>query len=214
MKLISIVLFAVAVYGTSSAQTKASGGAKTAGHCSPAVTGDNNTITFTYCGSDPEETKKVRKLLEAIAKGEDVTNSKLDEILEILLKPITLKKSASLSVPVPLGQHPRAAIAFSTEDPVDRGQFEVLCDQACTPVEVCRLMGQNSTILASVSDQPRVAEFLFQRQFPALTQCTLTVESRDYLPVRILDVITSRRIANLVTVAIRSSMVTAGSVMQ
>lgn len=214
MKVAFAILLTAALLGSSLAQTKTTGSAKSDGSCSPAVTGDNNTFIFRYCGSDPEEKKKILKLLQAISQGEDVTNAKLDEILEILLMPIKIYKSESTAIDTPTGKRPRAAINFSTEDPVDRGQFEILCDRACTPVDVCQLMGQNSTIFAIVSDQPTIAEFLFQRQFPALTLCKLVVESRDEKPVRILNLNTSKRTTKLIQTGIFSSMATAGSVMR
>lgn len=213
MRLILLALFAIALCGPLSAQTKTTGTAKSGGPCSAAVTGDNNTFHFEYCGSDPEEGKRMIRLLNAVAQGQVLTNSKLDQILELLLKPTKITATL-VPVATPASGHPRAAIDFYTEDPVERGQFEIVCDHACTPVEVCQLMGQNSTITATVSDEPRTAEFLFQRQFPALTSCKLTVESRDEKPITILSLTTSRRITNLVKVALFSSMVTAGSTMQ
>jgi hypothetical protein len=215
MKIVFSVLFIAALFSPSIGQIKKTGNAKSGGPCSPAVTGDNNTIHFTYCGSDPEETKKVLVLLKAINQGQDVTNAKLDEVLEILLKPIKITIKESGVVAAPPSGHPRFAISFYTDDPVDRGQFEVFCDRNCIPVDICRLIGSNASKLATVSDHPDIAEFLFQRQFPALTPCTLTVESRDESPVKIVDIKTSTRITGLVLTANqpRSSMVTDKSVM-
>ncbi len=84
--------------------------------------------------------------------------------------------------------HPRAAIDFYTDRPDDYGQFEVSCDRACIPVDVCILIGQNTTKFATVPDEPDIGVFLFQRQFPATTWCTLTVESRDEKPIEITAV--------------------------
>jgi hypothetical protein len=43
-----------------------------------------------------------------------------------------------------------------------------------------------------------LVEFLFQRQFPALTPCTLTVESRDNEAIKILGISTATHTADLV----------------
>jgi hypothetical protein len=145
-----------------------------------------------------------------------LSNSKLDAILEILSRPIKITTlSESFAVTTPPGGHPRSAIDFQTDDPVDRGQFEIVCDRACTPVDVCRLLGSNSTIFATVSDRADLAEFLFRRQFPAQTPCTLTVESRDDKAVRIIGLTISKRTTNLVPNAVqpRSTVVTDKSVM-
>jgi len=198
MKLVFVVLLATAFCGLPFAQTKKTGEAKAGGPCSPAVTGDNNTFTFTYCGSDPKEKNKILKLLQAISEGKDVTNAKLDEVLEILSRPIKLITTKVESIPAAQNGHPRTAITFYTEDPVERGQFEILCDRSCTPVDISLLEGSNASLLATVSDHPDVAEFLFQRQVPALRECTLTVESRDDKAVKIKQLATSRRTANLV----------------
>jgi hypothetical protein len=216
MKVVFTILLTAALYGSSFAQTKTTGEAKSGGPCSPAVTGDNNTFYFTYCGSDPEERNRIFRLLKAVAQGELLTNAKLDEVLEILSRPVKITMSESIAVAAPRGGHPRAAVNFYTDDPVERGQFEVLCDRACTPVDICRLLGSNAGILATVSDRANTAEFLFQRQFPALTECKLTVESRDDKAIKIISLTTSRRTTNLVPNAVQpvSSIVTGGSVMQ
>lgn len=215
MKLVFAILLAV-LHGSSFAQTNTTGDAKSEGPCSPAVTGNNNTFTFKYCGNDPAETKKLLTILEALARGENITLDKLDEIKEILLRPIKITMTESTSVAAPPGGHPRAAVDFFTDDPVDRGQFEILCDRACAPIDACRLQGSNATILATVSDRPDIAEFLFQRQVPGLTSCRLTIESRDDKPIRIISLTTSRRTTHLVPNAVQPprSVVAGGSVMQ
>ena len=83
------------------------------------------------------------------------------------------------------------------------------------PVDACRLYGSNAAVLATISDRANIAEFLFQRQVPALTKCTLTVESRDDKPIKIMSLTTSRRTANLVPNAVqaRPCVVTGGSVL-
>ena len=117
----------------------------------------------------------------------------------------------SIALPTLPGGHPRAAVNFFTEDPVERGQFEILCDRACTPVDVCPLFGANATILATVTDRADIAEFLFRRQFPALTICRLTVESRGDNAVRITGLSTSSRLTNLLPNAVQPTpMVTTG----
>ena len=178
------------------AQIRTSGNAATAGACSPAVTGNNNTFTFTYCGGDPAENAKILKILEALARGENLTLDRLDEIREILLKPIAITVTDSTSIPAPaVGGHPRATVEFFTDEPVDRGQFEVACDRACAPVSACTLIGSNPSILASVADHSEIAEILLQRQLPALTRCRFTVESRDDNPIKVVSLTTSRSLS-------------------
>jgi hypothetical protein len=180
------------------------GKATASGACAVSHSGNYDTITIKNCGIGEEQGKKVIKVLDALLKGQDSTDAKLDEILQILKMPIRITTSESIAIPAPVpGGHPRAAIKFAADDPVDRGQFEVVCDGPCSPVDVCRLPGANSTIFATVSDQEDIAEFLFMRQFPPLTQCQLTVESRDDKPVKILTVTTSKRINDLVRAAVQ-----------
>jgi hypothetical protein len=212
MKIAFVVLLVFASCGLSFGQ-QTTGNATTEAPCSPAVTGgSNNTFVFRYCGSDPEEAKRIRRLLDAIANGELVTNAKLDQVLEILNRPTKMSVSASFVVAAPAGGHPRAAVNFSTEDPVDRGQFEVVCDRACTPIDVCRLMGANQTILSTVVDHPEIAVFSFLRSFPQDTACGLTVESRDDRPVEIIGVRTSNRTIGLIRNPVQPSrVVTSGN---
>jgi hypothetical protein len=214
MKIVFAILLSAALSGSLFAQTKSTGDAKSGGPCSPAVSGDHNTFVYRYCGNDPEEAERIFRLLKAVAQGEVLTNSKLDQILEILSRPIKITKSTPFAVAAPPGAHPRTAVNFYTDDPVDRGQFEIMCDRACTPIDICTLMGSNNSKLATVSDHEVIAEFLFQRQFPALTECKLTVESRDDKPVKIIELTTSRRTTNLVlnVVQPRSVTVTGGGV--
>jgi hypothetical protein len=216
MKILSAILVTAVLYCPSFAQRKTTGDARSGGPCSPAVTSDNNTFYFKYCGGDPEEGRRIVRLLKAVAQSEVLTNAKLDEVLEILSRPIKITMSESIPVKARPDGHPRATVNFYTDDPVERGQFEILCDRACTPVDMCTLLGSNTSVLATVSDHANLAEFLFQRQFPALTQCKLTVESRDDKPVRIVGLTTSRRMTNLVPNAVQPSarVVTGGSVLQ
>jgi hypothetical protein len=215
MRLALAILLVFAWSGSAFAQTT-TGSAETHAPCSPAVTGNNNTFTFTYCGNDPEEQKRIFRLLQAVANGELVTNTKLDEILAILNRPIKITRSPSFPVKAPEGAHPRTAINFLTDYPVDRGQFEVVCNRACTPIDVCRIIGGNSTLLETVSDEPNIAVYRFLRQFPEQTACGLTVESRDDNPVNIIDVRISNRTANLVKNAVQPSPAVAagGSLLQ
>lgn len=203
MKIVFALLIVAISHGSSFTQTQKTGAAKSSGACSPAVTGNNNTFTITYCGDNPDEQKKILKVLNALVNGEDVTNYKLDQILEILSMPIKITTSNFMAVDAAPGGHPRAKVDFYTDDPVDRGQFEIVCDRACIPIDVCNLLGSNSTIFATVLNQPDLAEFLFQRQFPALTKCTLTVESRDEKPINIIKLLISKRTANLVVEAVQ-----------
>ena len=197
MRYVTLSLLLVAICSCPASAQKQTGDAKTQAPCSPAVTGgDNNTFIFKYCG-DQEEGKRILRLLNAVAKGESLANGKLDEILGILNKPTKIIMLGPPVVTAQLGGHPQTNVKFYTEDPVDRGQFEIECDRACTPVNACRLLGGNGLRLARVNGQPEVAEFLFQRQFPSLTQCDLTVESRDDQPANIIGIKTSNRIMAL-----------------
>lgn len=217
MRIALAMFIAFAFCGSAFAQTQVTGDAATKAPCSPAVTGNNNTFTFTYCGSDPEEQKRIYRLLQAVASGELVTNTKLDEILAILNRPIKIARSPSYLAKTPDGvTRPRTAVNFKTDFPVDRGQFEVVCDRACTPIDVGVIIGGNATQLDTVSDEPNIAVFRFLRQFPEDTVCALTVESRDDKPVVITDVRISTRTANLVKNAVQPSPTVAsgGSVMK
>jgi hypothetical protein len=198
MKYVMLSLLLTALYCCSAFAQKQTGDAKTQAPCSPAVTGgDNNTFIFKYCG-DPEEGQRILRLLKAVAEGESLANGKLDEILALLNKPtkIVMFGPPVVTSPQPRG-HPQTTVKFYTEDPVDRGQFEIKCDRACTPVNGCRLLGGNALRLAIVKGYPEIAEFLFQRQFPSLTQCDMTVESQDDTPVTIVGIKTSNRITDL-----------------
>jgi hypothetical protein len=184
-------------------QSTQAGPATASGGCAVSHSGNYDTITIQNCGIGEEQGKKIIKVLNALVQGQESTDFKLDEILQILLKPIKITTSESIAIPAPLGGHPRAAVTFFTDDPVDRGQFEVLCDSACAPADICTLLGQNASFFATVSDNLNVAEFLFQRQFPALTECQLTIESRTDQPVKIISMTTSNRKTNLVPNAVQ-----------
>jgi hypothetical protein len=77
-----VLALSIGVWG----QTPSSGPAKTSGKCSPATTGNNNTYYFAYCGTDPEQGKKMVELLNKILLNQDMTaaNAKLDELLKIV----------------------------------------------------------------------------------------------------------------------------------
>jgi hypothetical protein len=68
---------------------KPSGDARSRGNCSPAVTGENNTFYFQYCGFDPQEGKRMERILQAIQSGEELSNEKLDKILAIVGEPVS-----------------------------------------------------------------------------------------------------------------------------
>ena len=198
MKYVMLTLLLLAVCYCSAFAQKQTGDAKTQAPCSPAVTvGNNNTFIFKYCGSDPEEATRIHRLLNAIAQGESLANGKLDEILAILSKPTKILMIGPPVVTARLGGHPQTTVKFYTEDPVDRGQFEIECDRACTPVNGCRLLGGNALRMASVDGHPELSEFLFQRQFPSLTQCDLTVESQDAKPITRIEIKPSNRTMGL-----------------
>lgn len=192
------VMVMILIVSISAFAQKSTGDARTGGTCSPAVTGNGNTFYFNYCGNDPEERAKIMKVLTALAQGQDLTNSKLDQILELLGTPPKISPVRTEQEVVPPGKPPRTSITFYTEDPISRGQFEIGCDRPCSPVDVCKLVGGNQSLLATVSTDPTLAEFVFRRDFPNLTQCKLTVESRDDNPVRIVSIVVSRRLDHLV----------------
>jgi hypothetical protein len=179
-------------------QNATTGKATTSGPCSPAVTGNGNIFYFRYCGNDPEERVRIMKLLTAVSEGQDLTNAKLDQILELLGAPPKIFVVAKEQETTPPEKAPKASITFYTEDPIGRGQFEVHCDRPCSPVDTCSLMGGNQSLLATVSTSPDLAEFFFRREFPNLTKCKLTVESRDMNPVSIIGIAASRRMENIV----------------
>jgi hypothetical protein len=103
--------------------------------------------------------------------------------------PIKLTTSSDIPQPEPSPEgHPRTAIKFFSDRADEDGQFAVICDRACKPVSLCALSGFNEGKWGSIPNFPNVAAFLFQRQFPAATWCTLTVESADENPVKIIGV--------------------------
>lgn len=63
--------------------------ANSRGHCSPAITGNNNTFYFRYCGNDPEQEKKIIALLNKLLANQDSPSSNLmlDELLTIASRP-------------------------------------------------------------------------------------------------------------------------------
>jgi hypothetical protein len=179
----SLVLAVVFLCIPCPAQNPSSGDASTSGTCSPAISGNNNTVTIQTCGN-PEETKKLVSLIKALFALQGDMNYKLDELLQVVGKPPKII-SSNFSQSRPPSGKPRAALDFYTEDPIDRGQFEVTCDRPCIPIQTCRLEGSNNSLFATVQNHSEIAEFLFQRQFPAFTKCTLAVESLDDLPISI-----------------------------
>lgn len=78
-----LIFLAIALCGSSRGQM-ITGRATTVGQCSPATTGNNNIYYFKYCGIDPEEGKKLVKLLDAIVGKQDLTDFKLDQILKTI----------------------------------------------------------------------------------------------------------------------------------
>jgi hypothetical protein len=89
MRAAFVILLSVVVGGSSFGQTTGSGKATTSGICSPATTGNNNTYYFKYCGSDPEQGKKIIELLNQALAGKDpaAINLKLDELIKIASRP-------------------------------------------------------------------------------------------------------------------------------
>jgi hypothetical protein len=152
------------------------------------VTGSNNTFYFKYCGKDPEQEKKIVAILNAISESD----AKLDAVMEAIAPPKFVYLPPD-PISVPPGANPRASVKFIIDGPDPRGQLELVCDRACSPVRACALMGENPTRLATVSSDPNLSEFIFRRQFPPFTQCQLTVESRDSNPVKVISIGFSKR---------------------
>jgi hypothetical protein len=197
-------------------QSTKTGTASASGNCAVAHSGNNDTITIKNCGIGVEQGDKIVFLLNEVLSRGDLTsiNKKLDELLSIV-GPVKINIVKFLSAPAIAGRNPRSSIEFYTERADNEGQFEVLCDHACTPIDMCTLLGANSGLLANVSDDQNVAVFLFKRQFPALTGCYLSVESRDKFPVNILKIsaLDRTRLAKLVPTATQPKpRVTAGGV--
>jgi hypothetical protein len=194
MRVRVVIALIVLIHGlTLNGQSTTNGKATASGECSVAHSGNNDTITIKNCGIGEEQGDRIIKMLNQLVTASDI-NAKLDQLLAIVGVPIKLFILPSGPVSVPPGTNPRTAYTFYTDGPDDRGQLELACDRACTPIEACTLQGSNTTKLATVSDIPNLAEFLFLRQFPPLTQCTLTVESRDSNPVKVLNIGPSRRL--------------------
>lgn len=220
MKAFLVTLLAVVLHGASIGQT--TGKANTSGTCSPATTGNNNTYYFQYCGGDPEQGKKLVELLNKILLNQDMAdaNAKLDELLKIVssLGPPKLTVGLPKELPPSPAGHPRVSVDFYTDRPDEGGQFGVLCDRACIPFDICTLAGANNGLLGYLVSDPKVAAFLFRRQFPALTPCTLSVESQDDKPVRIVGMthlsITDFRALSLNAVQPPTRVVAGGTVMQ
>jgi len=84
-----------------SGQTNTTTNAKTTGNCSPIVTGNNNVFHFEYCGTDPEQEKKMVEVLKDISES----SNKLDAVLEILKPPNILFPSNPREVTSP-SKHP------------------------------------------------------------------------------------------------------------
>jgi hypothetical protein len=129
MKAAIVILLPLVLYGSSFGQTTMSGKATTSGTCSPATTGNNNTYYFHYCGSDPEQGKKMEEILNKILLNQDMAaaNAKLDEILRIVstLGPpparVVKKKDGEAAVEILKTAKPGASVSFtyigSTDDP-------------------------------------------------------------------------------------------------
>jgi hypothetical protein len=220
MRTALVILLAVALSGYSIAQTQTTGNA-TASACSGAATGNNNNFVIN-CGIGAAQGAKMVELLNKIMLNHDMAdvNAKLDQLLTIVagLGPPKLIVDIPKELPPSKDGHPRMSVDFYTDRPDEGGQFGVVCDRACTPVDICTLTGTNSGALGHLIDQPEVAVFLFRRQFPALTVCTLSVESTDDKPIKIIGMkhllITDGRTLVLNAVQPPARMVTGGSVMQ
>ena len=189
------------------AQTTPNGTAMAKGTCSVAHQGNGDTIIIKDCGIGEEQGRRIIEMLDKLAKSNDIS-AKLDQLLAIVGKPIQFLGLTLVNVASPPGSHPRAGVNFCIDSPNNNGHFEVECDRACTPVATCTLQGTNTTKFATVSGRPNLAEFLFLRQFPPLTQCGFAVESRDDKPVKILQVYPSTRLEGLIFNAVQPNVVT------
>jgi hypothetical protein len=187
-RIVALIFLCAAVGGTQEPSSGA-GKATAKGTCAVSHVGNYDTITIQNCGIGEEQGKKIEDLLNRILKNQDLAdaNAKLDQLLAIVANlgpPKILFSKLPWQVPSSSG-HPRVSIEFYTDRPDDAGQFGVLCDRACNPVDICVLQGQNSGAIGHMVGDLQTAVFLFRRQFPALMRCTLTVESADDKPVSI-----------------------------
>jgi hypothetical protein len=173
-------------------QSMTNGQASATGPCSVAHSGNNDRYIINCNGIGEEQGKKMLELLNKILLNHDMAdaNAKLDQLLaivanlgppKILVSKLPWQSSSATG-------HPHTSVEFYTDKPDEGGQFGVLCDRACNPVEMCVLLGQNSGVMGHMVGDIDTAVFLFRRQFPAITACTLTVESADDKPVSIIDI--------------------------
>ena len=177
-----LLLLIVVVCAAGLSQTNNATAVKTTGPCCPVVTGSNNTFHFEYCGNDPEQAKKMLEILKAISDSTE----KLNAVMAAIRPPkIIVKKSEEISPP---SNHPAWSIDFFLDRADENAQFGVLCDRACNPLKICTLPGPNSGILGHLAAKPETAVFLFNRQLPALVSCTISVESADEKPIKILGI--------------------------
>jgi len=166
------------------------GPAKATGSCAVAHSGNYDTIYITNCGIGEEQGKKLEDLLKQILAKNDLAdaNAKLDQLLKIVssLGPPHITMDTPKDLPESPEGHPRQSFNFIVDRPDEGGQFGVVCDRACVPVQGCTLQGPNPLTIGFLIDDPTIAVFLFQRQFPSLTVCNLTVESTDRQPIKIV----------------------------
>jgi hypothetical protein len=175
---ITLLLVSAMAFG----QTNTTTNVKTTGNCSPVVTGNNNDFHFEYCGKDPDQEKKMVEILKAISESAD----KLNAVLEVIKPPNIRVTELPKEIPASPPKHPGWSINFFVDRADDNAQLGVVCDRACNPATLCTLPGPNSGVLGHLAESPNVAVFLFERQLPALMGCTITVESTDDKPIKVL----------------------------
>jgi hypothetical protein len=187
---VAILVLLAAIQGIAQTTTATNGSAKSSGECSVAHSGNYDTITIQNCGMGEEQGKKIEELLNKVLTNHDMAdaNAKLDQLLAIVssLGPPKIVFDNPKDLPPSATGHPRQSVDFYTDRPDEDAQFGVVCDRACNPFDICTLQGANSGVLGHLLTNPEVAVFLFRRQVPALTTCTLSVESADDKPIKII----------------------------
>jgi hypothetical protein len=188
----SIIVLLLLACGVAVGQANTTSNVTTTGNCSPVVTGNGNVFHFQYCGTDPDQEKKMVEILKAISESNEKMDAVIDTIKppNILISkvptPIPDKPTIATAAPIPPATHPGMSLELYIDRADENAQYGVLCDRSCNPVSICTLQGPNSGILGHLASNPEVAVFFFQRQLPALTACAISVESADDKPIKVI----------------------------
>jgi hypothetical protein len=176
------------VCGVCMGQGKPSQSVSAKGTCAVSHKGNNDTIIIKNCGVGEEQLKKIEDLLNKVLDNNDLAeiNTKLDRLLASVTPPKILFPKLPWEEKPSAAGHPRMSDEFFLDKPDDSGQFAIVCDRSCTPVAMCTFEGPNPGVMGHIVTEPDIAVFLFMRQVPALTPCTLTVESDDDKPIKIV----------------------------